>query len=195
MQNPGPAHVQALKRLLRYLQGTKSLGLVYSFASASPKQGVYGYYDASHADDVDTRRSTMAYTFFFEGCIISWNSKLYTFVTTSTNHSEYCAAAKAAREAKLLEKIFLFLGFDAAVKPIDLFSDSQGCIAMTYNPVHRNASKHVDLADHYAREQVERKTITITYVSTKDMIADLLTKALPKLQYSKLRDFIVGNTI
>ena len=56
--------------------------------------------------------------------------------------------------------------------PIDLFSDSKGCIAMTYNSVQRSVSKHVDLTDHYAREQQERGTITITFVSTKDMIAD-----------------------
>ena len=50
---------------------------------------------------------------------------------------------------------------------------------MTYNPVQRAASKHVDLADHYAREQQERRTITISHVGTKDMLADILTKALP----------------
>jgi hypothetical protein len=42
---------------------------------------------------------------------------------------------------------------------------------MTYNPVQRSASKHVDLADHYARELQELGTICITYVSTKDIIA------------------------
>ena len=50
---------------------------------------------------------------------------------------------------------------------------------MTYNPVQRSASKHVDLADHYAREQQELGVITITYVPTRDMLADVLTKALP----------------
>ena len=113
-------------------------------------------------------------------------------MTTSTNHSEYCAAAKAAREAKWLEKIITALGFNEAIQPIDLFSDSKGAIAMNYNPVQRSASKHVDLADHYAREQVERGTITITYVPTQDMIADLLTKALSKPQFEKLRGYIVG---
>jgi hypothetical protein len=70
------------------------------------------------------------------------------------------------------------MGMTHFVQPIDLFSDSKGAIAMTYNPVHRAASKHIDLADHYAREQQERGTITITYVNTRDMIADILTKAL-----------------
>jgi hypothetical protein len=103
---------------------------------------------------------------------------LHSFITTSTNHSEYCAAAKAAREAKWLEKVCVEIGFSRFVRPINLYSDSKGAIAMTYNPVQRSASKHVDLADHYAREQQERGTVTISYVSTTDMIADLLTKPL-----------------
>ena len=78
------------------------------------------------------------------------------------------------------------------MRPIDLFSDSQGAIAMNYNPVQRSASKHVDLADHYAREQVERGTITITYVPTNDMIADALTKALARQQFERLREKLMG---
>ena len=156
MQNPGPAHITALKRLLRYLKKTINMGLNYSFKSTPPSPGVYGYYDASHADDVDTRRSTLAYVFYLEGCIVSWHTKMHSYVTTSTNHSEYCSAAKAAREAKWLEKMFDALGHPSWVKPIRLFSDSQGAIATAYNPVNRAATKHVDLADHYTREQVQR---------------------------------------
>ena len=62
--------------------------------------------------------------------------------------------------------------------PIDLFSDSMGCIAMTRNPVQRSASKHIDLADHYAREMQERNTVNISYVNTKEQRADALTKHL-----------------
>ena len=54
MQNPGPNHVSALKRLLRYLKGTVEYKLVYSFASPPVRTGVYGYFDSAHADDVDT---------------------------------------------------------------------------------------------------------------------------------------------
>ena len=103
MHNPGPKHQAALKRLLRYLGATSSRGLTYSFAGHPAKAGIYGYYDAAFADDIDTRRSTMGYNFFFEGCAISWRSKLHTYVTTSSNHSEYCAGAKAAREAKMFQ--------------------------------------------------------------------------------------------
>ena len=182
MHNPGSEHFVALKRALRYLKETADYGLKYDFSdtdgAAPANEGICGYYDAAHADCPDTLKSTLAYVFFLASCPISWHTKLHSFLTTSTNHSEYCAAAKAAREAKWWEKFMLELGFAAYVKPITLHSDSQGAIAMTYNPVQRTASKHVDLADHYAREQQERGTITITYVSTHDMIADVLTKPL-----------------
>ena len=89
MHNPGTEHIRALKRLLRYLKGTHTRCLVYDFSAPPPLSGAYGYYDAAHADDIDTRRSTMAYIFLYEGCAISWATKLHTYVTTSTNHSEY----------------------------------------------------------------------------------------------------------
>ena len=186
MHNPGPKHVVYLKHLLRYLKGSKLRGLTYDFSNGSPRAGVYGYYDAAHTDDRDTRRSTMAHLFFYEGCCISWKSKLHTYVTTSTNHSEYVASAKAAKEAKWLSKIFAELGKSKDVSPIALFSDSKGAIALNYNPVNYEANKHVDLADHYAREQVQRGIITITYIQTGDMLADALTKILPCKQFLKL---------
>ena len=140
MHCPGPKHVAALKRLLRYLAGTADAHLVYDFSSAPTLKGVYGYYDASHADDVDTMRSTMASIFFFEGCPIYWTSKTNTYVTTSTNHSEYCASARAAKIAVWFHKTFIAMDQRWAVDPISLFSDSQGAIAMNYNPVNRAAT-------------------------------------------------------
>jgi hypothetical protein len=164
-------------------------GLSFDFSvsttSKGVKSGIYGYYDASHADCPDTRRSTLAYIFFFEKCPISWHTKLHTLITTSTNHSEYCAAAKAAKEAKWFDKVMSELGFMSAIRPIDLFSDSKGAIALTYNPVQRAASKHIDLADHYAREQQEQGVITISYVKTQDMIADILTKPLARILFQR----------
>ena len=191
MHNPGLPHIKALKHLLRYLSTTRAFGLVYNCRVSGSKTGVYGYYDASHADCPDTRKSTLAYVYYLGNCLISWHTKLHSFITTSTNHSEYCAAAKAAREAKFLHSLFNAIGFPALVGPIDLFSDSKGSIAMAYNPVHRAVSKHVDLADHYSRELQERGIITISYVNTKDMRADLLTKALARPQFDYLVPFLV----
>ena len=93
--------------------------------------------------------------------------------------------------AKWLEMVMVDINFERDVKPIDLFSDSQGAIAMTYNPVNRAASKHIEVAHHYAREQQDRGTITITYVNTRDMLADILTKALGNADFKRHADKLV----
>ena len=86
MHNPGQVHLTHLKRVLRYLKGTVHWGLKFDFSSTDYKSGVYGYFDAAHADSPHTRRTTMAYVFFLAGCPVSWHTKFHSFITTSTNH-------------------------------------------------------------------------------------------------------------
>ena len=77
--------------------------------------------------------------------------------------------------------------------PIDLFSDSTGAIALCVNPVGRARHKHVDLADHYARELYEAGIITISFVPTDEMIADTFTKALPEAKFMMFAKVIMGH--
>ena len=58
MHNPGKTHIISLKRVVRYLIGTANQGLVYNFGPGNAKTGLYGYYDAAHADCPDTMRSS-----------------------------------------------------------------------------------------------------------------------------------------
>ena len=117
MQAPGPKHVKELKRVLRYLRCNQDLGLMMDFSKPPSKEGLYGFFDASFADCIDTRRSTVAYVFFFGSATISWKTKLYSFVTTSSNHSELVASAMAAREAKFLLLLVTTLGFCSVATP------------------------------------------------------------------------------
>jgi len=112
---PRPFHWQALKHLLRYLKGTQNLGLLFDLAPNNGKvQGLHGYTDASYADCPDSSKSTIAYVFNYGGAILSWYSKLHTFVTTSTNHSEYAALTAGAKEAQWM--VYLFSELDPEIK-------------------------------------------------------------------------------
>ena len=193
MHNPGSAHQDALKRALRYLFASASLGLLYDFSTAPAKDGVYGYYDSSFADCPDTKRSTGGFILYWWGCAVSWSSKMNRYVTTSTNHSEYVAGAVCARECAFHESLSKELGMH--ITPIHLFSDSKGSIAQTYNPTNRAATKHIDVADHYIREQVERKHITVTHVATGDMDADIFTKALGRLPFLRHRNMMLSECL
>ena len=86
------------------------------------------------------------------------------------------------------------IGFNDLIKPIALFSDSKGAIAMAYNPVAKTKCKHVDLADHYTREKVESGATTISYVPTGEMRADAMTKPLGHTLFLKHRPFLVGDS-
>ena len=71
-------------------------------------------------------------------------------------------APKAAKEARCLQNFAAELNMYQLIKPIDVYSDSQDAIAMTYNPVNRSTTKHIALADHYVREQQEEGMISVS---------------------------------
>ena len=198
MQAPGE-DIRYLKKGLRYLRGQLDMELVFDFRKPPAREGLYGFFDASHADDVDTRKSTIAYVFFFSGCAISWKTKLHSFVTTSTNHSELVAAAMASREAKFLWKFFGSLNLPrqpafGITSSVDLFTDSMGVVALSRNSVLSSATKHIEIADFFVRELVERGIVTVAHIPTTSMVADVLTKPLAKLKFFRFISTIMGST-
>ncbi|KAK4386046.1 Retrovirus-related Pol polyprotein from transposon TNT 1-94 [Sesamum angolense] len=74
MSNPGPSHWDALKWLLRYLNGSNNYGITFS----KDPQGasLVGYVDSNYANDRDNRKSTTSYVFTLCGACISWKSQL-----------------------------------------------------------------------------------------------------------------------
>jgi hypothetical protein len=191
MDKPSDAALKALKRALRYLFSTAHYGLLYDFseANANRNTGQYGYYDAAFADCPDTRRSTMGHVIYWDGCPVAWVSRLNSSVTTSTNHSEYCAGATCCRECAFQGNIAVEMGLKEP--NFKLWSDSKGSIAQSYNPTNRAATKHVDVADHYIREQVERQRVSVAFCPTEEMTADIMTKPLPRPAFIRHRDKLV----
>ena len=140
--------------------------------------------------------------FFFQGMAISWKTRLYSFVTTSTNHSELVASAMAAREAKFLLLIFTALGMcghassanllASAGACVDLFTDSMGVVAMARSSALSAATRHIEVADFYVRELVKRNIVTVSHVSTGEMLADVFTKALAAPKFGAMVSHMVS---
>ena len=185
MSYPGEAHWKALKHLIRYLKGSRNDGICYNFGSDS-KHSLLGYTDSSFADCVDSGRSTLAYVFFYGQAILSWFSKLNTYVTTCTNHSEYCALAHGAKEAEWLVLLFKSFEPDIVHTPIPLLVDNSGVVSMVFNPISHQTNKHVRIGCHYTRELTTNKVIVPQRVPTQENVADVFTKPLPGIAYNKL---------
>ena len=171
--NPGWVHWEAVKRIFRYLLGTKDLELVYG----GEKRGLVGYTDADGASQ-EHRRAISGYVFLIDGGAVSWSSKKQELVTLSTTEAEYVAATHAAKEAMWLRRLITEI-YGPPDDPTTLFGDNQSAIALTKDGHYHARTKHIDIRYHYIRYVVEAGSIKLIYCPTHEMTADVLTKALP----------------
>lgn len=185
MANPAPIHYLGIKRVLCYLNGTRTQGLTYTGPKLSPNHTLHqlvGWSDADWGGDLDTRRSTSGYMFQIDSCLISWQSRKQSVVALSSTEAEYIAIAIATKELIWLQAIIQELGYSLAL-PSTLFCDNQSCIALSKNPKFHDRSKHIDLRFHFLREKVNSQLLSLEYTPTSDMWADILTKSLPKIKH------------
>jgi hypothetical protein len=191
MSNPGPSHWRQALHILRYLKHTKDLGLVFTKHHSSPNT-LSGFCDADFANCVDSRKSTSGYFFSLNGGPICWQSKLQPVVSLSTTEAEYVALSGAGCEAVFVRGLLQDLGF-TQVSPTIIFEDNTGCLVLSKDEaVLHNRTKHIDIKYHKIRELVAGGVINVVQCSTTDMIADVLTKLLPRDTFEHFRQVLMG---
>ena len=193
MSNPSKEHWNGVKRLLRYIKGTINYGLKFK---ANESDGLnengdelYGYSDANWAGDVDSRRSTSGYVFKVANCTVSWSSKKQGSVTKSTTEAEYVALSQATQEAIWMRKLLSDIGCKSE-EPTTIYEDNQGAIEISKNAKFHNRTKHIDVRFHFIREKVSTNEVKVVYLSTEDMLADIMTKGLTKKRFQRLRSML-----
>jgi hypothetical protein len=174
---PGSPHWEAVKRVFRYLKGTRDLGLTFSLDGEGGMIG-YGDADGSMQDD---RRAISGHAFLINGGAVSWYSKRQEIVSLSTTESEYISATHAAKEALWLRSLIRQV-FRPLPDATTVFSDNQSAIALAHDHQFHARTKHIDVRFHFVRWVIEQGQIRLVYCPTQDMVADILTKALPSLK-------------
>ncbi|UYV83387.1 K02A2.6-like [Cordylochernes scorpioides] len=176
MNNPGPSHWTAVKKIFGYLKATKNIGIC--FGGGSCTTSLIGFSDADFAGDLDTRKSTTGYVFLLNNGPISWCSQKQNCVSLSTTESEYIAASKATKETIWLRQLLREL-YQEQAKPTTIFCDNQSCIRLVHNPEYHKRTKHIDISYHFIRDHFQKHAIDLLYVCSNDQAADIFTKALP----------------
>ncbi len=171
-------HTRTLKRILRYLAGTKTYGITYTALPNKNRETnlFHGYADASLAN-VEGCKSTSGYVFLEGGGAITWLSKKQSVVALSSTEVEYVALSEAGREACWLRSLYEELGFKQT-HPTLIKSDNNGAIAMAKNPQFHKRAKHIKMRWHWIRDLVEGGIMTIRSCRDADQTADIFTKVL-----------------
>lgn len=174
-------HWLAAKRILRYLSGTINKRLMF-VKSGSFDLSVFA--DADFANNVVDRRSYSGFIIKIGDSTVCWESRKQRCVAHSTTEAEYLALSDSCKEICFVRN-FMYEIFEKHVN-CRIYSDNQSALKLleTKEYCHRK-TKHIDLRYHYVKDIVKEKNVTIGYLPTERMVADLFTKPLASCKHNR----------
>lgn len=186
--NPGLYHWKCAKRILRYLKGTRHLGLCYR---GGEPLVLTGNSDASHGGNSHDSRTFSGYFTMLAGAPIHWDVHKQSSVPTSTVEAEFVGAYHLAKDVAGFRALLDELGYPQPA-PTQLYCDNMGAIQWAYRRGRIDKMKHVRMKYHKVQELVEAKEISLAHLRSADMPADMLTKILPRTSFEHLRAFVMA---
>ncbi|GJU98967.1 putative ribonuclease H-like domain-containing protein [Tanacetum coccineum] len=180
---PKTSHLNAVKRIFKYLKGKPNLGLWY------PRESPF---DLEAFSDSDYGGSNLDRKSHKHG----------TIVATSTTEAEYVAAANCCGQVLWVQNQLLDYGFNFMNTKIHIDNESTICIVK--NPVYHSKTKHIEIRHHFIRDCYEKKLISVEKIHTDLNVADLLTKPFdgPRFNYlvvsigfAEIVDFLRGSNL
>jgi hypothetical protein len=183
MHDPRESHMQLVKRILRYIQGTSHFGL-HLYRSSS--HDLVAYSDADWAGCPDTRKSTSGFCVFLGNNLISWSSHRQHTVSGSSAEAEYRAVANCIAESCWLRQLLCELHHLPSRATI-VYCDNLSAMYMSNNPVQHQRTKHVEIDLHFVRDKVALGEVRVLHVPTSSQFADIFTKGLPTSVFEDFR--------
>ena len=191
MHDPRQSHLHALKRIIRYVQGTAAFGLQMYKSSSN---AITAYSDADWAGCPDTRRSTSGYCVYIGDNLISWSSKRQQTVSRSSAEAEYRGVANTVAESCWIRNLLLEL-HQPVSKATLVFCDNISSVYLSSNPVKHQRTKHVELDLHFVREKVAIGQVRVLHVPSAHQYADIFTKGLPSSLFIAFRSSLTVKDI
>ncbi len=188
MSNSTDDHWTALKRILRYLNETKELSILYKKASESLI--LKAWIDSSWGENSNDSRSTHDHLLFMKNESIDWKSFKQTSMTLSSIETEYVDQTSATINVMWARGLLNEMSIDDTVSDssIVIYADNQRAIKLVNNSIFQKRTKHIVVKYHYTRDLISQRVIKLKYRPTAEMIADGLTKSLESVQFKRFID-------
>ena len=180
--NPKVSHMNAVKRIIKYVKGTIEYGLSYTNHT---NENLAGYCDADWSGCIDDRRNTSGGCFFLGNNLIAWHNKKQNCVSLSSTQAEYIAMGNCCTHLLWMKKMLADYGMTSEI--LLIHCDNTGAIDITKNLVHHTRTKHIEIRHHFIKKLVEGKLVEIHYIDTEKQLADIFTKPLDINTFSNLQ--------
>ncbi|GJY11860.1 ribonuclease H-like domain-containing protein [Tanacetum coccineum] len=162
-------HFAALKRILRYVQGTLKLGLqLYASATTS----LVGYTNADWAGCPSTRKSTSGYCVFLGDNLLSWSAKRQHTISHSSAEAEYRGVANVVAETAWIRNLLCEL-HSPLLTAILVYCDNVSAVYMSANPVQHRHTKHIEIDIHFVRDMVKASHVLSMLISSPKVFSQL----------------------
>nr|GEW11679.1 ribonuclease H-like domain, reverse transcriptase, RNA-dependent DNA polymerase [Tanacetum cinerariifolium] len=186
MQEPREQHMKAIRKVLRYVKGTKDYRTTYKHNGGNK---IHGYSDSSYGVNTQEGKGTTGIILYYGESPISWSTQKQATVALSSCESKFITATAAATQALWLKRLLSKLTHSQEEK-VTIQVDNKSAIALMKNIVFHGRSKHIDTKYHFIRECVESEDIQVELVNGEYQKADILTKALLKIKFLTMRHLI-----
>ncbi|GJT69328.1 ribonuclease H-like domain-containing protein [Tanacetum coccineum] len=181
MHDPREPHLSALKRILRYVQGTLHYGLQLFSSSTTD---LVAYSDTDWAGCLTTRRSTSGYCVFLGNNLLSWSSKRQPMLSRSSAEAEYRGVSDTVAETCWLRNLLRELHTPLSSATL-IYCDNFSVVYLSCNPVQHQRTKHIEIDIHFVRDLVAAGQVRVLHVPSRYQFADIFTKGLPSALFEE----------
>ena len=185
LQCPSLPALDAALGIVSYLKRTRKLGLTYG-----PDDSLRLYTDSSWGGNP---RPMAGYVSIYGGAGLSWAAKMLKIVPLSSAEAETAVLSLGCKDAMFVAQLLAELRPRATKQiVIDAFVDNTAAIELVKSHGASGRTRHFERWITYVRDLYQRSILTVKHVSTHDMPADIFTKPLPYLVFTKFRHILLG---